>query len=128
MDFAWWWGTFYTGNIRTLAFGFTWKPGPHLRLEARTERNDVHLTEGDFTTRLFELRADFGFSPDISWANLVQYDNESGILGFQSRFRWILRPGNDLFLVYNRGWQDLEDKFVPAFDRGSVKFQYTFRL
>ena len=127
-DFAWWWGSFYTGRIRTLELGLTWKPAPQLRLEARTERNEVRLTEGDFDTELYEIRCDVGLSPDLSWANLVQYDNESGILGLQSRFRWILTPGTDLFVVYNRGWQDVPEGLVPAFDRGSVKFQYTFRL
>ncbi len=77
---------------------------------------------------MFELGADINFSPRISWANLVQFDNDSRILGVQSRFRWILKPGNDLFVVINRGWEDIDNRFRPAFDRGTVKFQYTFRL
>ena len=65
----------------------------------------------------------------MSWSNLVQYDSASRILGAQSRFRWILRPGNDLFLVVNRGWYRREGgDYLPAFDKGSVKLQYTFRL
>ena len=52
------------------------------------------------------------------------YDNESRVAGVQSRFRWILRPGNDLFLVLNRGWHDeLEGPFVPEFNHESVKLQ-----
>lgn len=103
-------------------------PSPNLRFEFRGERNDITLEEGEFYTQVFELGADFNFSPRISWANLVQYDNESRILGFQSRFRWILRPGNELFVVFNRGWEDIDNRFRPAFDRGTIKFQYTFRL
>jgi len=99
-----------------------------VRVEIRSDRNEVVLDEGEFTTQLFELRVDYSFSPDVSWSNLVQYDSASAILGFQSRFRWILEPGNDLFLIFNRGWEDLEGRFIPVFDRGSVKFQYTFRL
>jgi hypothetical protein len=114
--------------LRQLELGLTWKPDAHLRLEIRTERNDVELPEGEFQTSIYELRADTNFSPDVSWANLVQYDTDSGLLGFQSRFRWILKPGNDLFLVYNRGWLDREEELIPYFERGSVKFQYTFRL
>ena len=127
-DFAWWWGSFYTGSLRQLELGLTWKPDAHLRLEIRTERNDVELPEGEFQTSIYELRADTNFSPDVSWANLVQYDTDSGLLGFQSRFRWILKAGNDLFLVYNRGWLDREEVLIPYFERGSFKFQYTFRL
>ena len=44
--------------------------------------------------------------------------------------RWILQPGNDVFLVLNRGWDRslIEDRCEPLFDRGSVKLQYTFRF
>jgi len=31
-DFAWWWGSFYTGSLRQLELGLTWKPDAHLRL------------------------------------------------------------------------------------------------
>jgi hypothetical protein len=82
----------------------TLKPGHHLLLGLRAERADVDLKQGSFYKQLFGFQADYNFSPNVSWANLVQYDNESRILGFQTRFRWILKPGNDLFLVLNRGW------------------------
>ena len=77
---------------------------------------------------MFELGADINFSPNLSWATLVQFDNESDILGLQSRLRWILKPGNDLFVVINRGWEERDDRFRPISNRFTVKFQYTFRL
>ena len=60
----------------------------------------------------------------------MQYDSESRLLGAQSRFRWILRPGNDLFLVVNRGWEKraVDGNYIPTFDQGSAKLQYTFRF
>ena len=58
----------------------------------------------------------------------MQFDNESDILGLQSRFRWILKPGNDLFVVINRGWEELDDRFQTVSNRFNVKFQYTFRF
>jgi hypothetical protein len=41
-----------------------------------------------------------------------------------------LQPGNDLFLVLNRGWVRTldDDRFEPSFDRGSAKVQYTVRF
>jgi hypothetical protein len=60
------------------------------------ERNDISLVQGSFYTQLVTLRGDYNFTPNVSWANLLQYDNESRIAGAQSRFRWILRPGNEL--------------------------------
>ena len=47
----------------------------------------------------------------------------------QSRFRWILQPGNDLFLVLNRGWlREFDGNYSTSFNRESVKLQYTFRF
>jgi len=130
VDGALWWGGFYGGTRRQIEFGVTVKPNTHVALSLQTERNDVDLPQGTFYTQLVTARADYNFSADVSWANLVQYDNESRIAGLQSRFRWILQPGNDLFLVLNRGWiRSLDDnRFEPSFDRGSAKLQYTFRF
>jgi hypothetical protein len=108
----------------------TVKPNTHVAISAQAERNDVTLPEGRFFTEILTIRADYNFTPNISWANLTQYDNESRVAGWQSRFRWILRPGNDLFLVVNRGWfRTFDDgRFEPRFDRESAKLQYTFRF
>jgi hypothetical protein len=49
--------------------------------------------------------------------------------GISIVYRWILKPGNDLFLVVNRGWlKDFEGSFEPSFDKASAKLQYTIRL
>ena len=61
----------------------------------------------------------------------MQFDNESRKLGWQSRVRWIIRPGNDLFLVFNQGW--LQDElgglhFRSAGTKLAGKIQYTFRF
>jgi hypothetical protein len=40
-----------------------------------------------------------------------------------------LRPGNDVFLVVNRGWvKTFDDSFESSFNRTSSKLQYTFRF
>ena len=124
------WGEFYTGTRRDVELSVTFKPTHHVRTAFEVERNEVSLAEGTFTTQVFTVRADYNFSPNLSWANLVQYDTESRLLGVQSRFRWIIQPGSDLFLVLNRGWyrDPADNRFVPVFDKGSAKLQYTFRL
>jgi len=123
------WGSFYTGSRRQFALGLTLKPSTHFSFGLESERNDIRLEQGKFYTQLLSVRADFNFSPNVSWANLVQYDNESRMLGFQTRFRWILQPGSDLFVVLNRGWyRTLDRNYVSTFDRGTVKLAYTFRF
>jgi hypothetical protein len=122
-------GTFYNGTRRDFELELLLKPTHHLMLGFKTERADVELKQGKFFSQLFSAQANYNFSPNISLANLVQYDNKSRILGFQTRFRWILKPGSDLFLVLNRGWEKtLEHQYLSKFDRGTVKLQYNFRF
>ena len=82
-----------------------------------------------FYTQVLTAHADYNFTPNVSWQNLQQYDNESRVLGFQSCFRWILKPGNDLFVVINRGWvKTFDGSFDETFNRTSSKLQCTFRF
>jgi hypothetical protein len=129
IDFAYWWGGFYDGTRKQTGLGITLKPNAHLSLAMRADRNDIALVEGRFYTQVTTGRIDYNLTPNVSWQNLGQYDNETRIVSFQSRFRWILRPGNDLFLVLNRGWfRDFDGNYSTSFNRASSKLQYTFRF
>jgi len=62
----------------------------------------------------------------------VQYDTESENVGTNTRLRWTIRPGNDLFVVWNRGWQKLnltphELHLSPDSETFAVKLRWTFR-
>jgi hypothetical protein len=49
------------------------------------------------------------------------------VLPFFSRRIGLL---NDLYLVLSRGWdrRESDNRYIPSFDKGSAKLQYTFRL
>jgi hypothetical protein len=67
----------------------------------------------------------------VSLSNLIQYDSLSRNLSWQSRGRWTLQPGNDVFLVFNQGWiQEDPDRvrFRAQDSKVSAKFQYTTRF
>ena len=123
------WGGFYAGTRRDLGLGLVLKPSDHLRLAFRGERNDVSLDQGDFFVQLFSTEVGINLSPNLMWASLLQYDNESRILGCQGRFRWILKPGNDLYFVINSAWlREPDHSYLSTFDSAAVKLQYTFRF
>jgi hypothetical protein len=45
------------------------------------------------------------------------------------RYRWILRPGNDIFVVYTHNWLDDLDAGYRTIDRRAVtKAVYTWRF
>ena len=128
VDFAFRYGSFYGGTLRQYEPVLTLKPNSHLAVVVQMERDESALPQGDFVTQLYSARLDYNFSPDVTSSNLVQYDSVSRILGVQSRFRWILRPGNDLFFVFSRGWfRRYDGDYLPSFDRGSAKLQCAFR-
>ncbi len=62
--------------------------------------------------------------------NNLQYDSVSAVLGWQSRFRWILRPGSDIYFVYTHNWLDdvLQNKLVTLDNRIAAKVLYTHRF
>ena len=123
------WGDFFSGQRREFSADVTVRPRPGLRLELGGEWNRVELAEGNFSTSLFEAEVSSQFGPWISLANDVQYDSVTRELGWQARFRWILRPGNDFFLVYSHNW--LSDPFsgLDTLHRSAAtKFIYTHRF
>ena len=125
------WGTFFSGDRLEASLGMGLRPRPGVTVNLSYEFNDVALAEGNFQTKLYRLVADTQFSPFMYLVNNVQYDTVSRVLGWQSRFRWILTPGNDIFVVYTQNWLDPAD---PAFGfrtldrRGAAKAVYTKRF
>jgi len=89
------------------------------------------LPEGDFIARVLTSTLNFAISPRLSFSNLIQYDNRSRNLGWQSRMRWTIKPGNDLFISFNQGWINPESgtlRFIAQDTKIATKFQYTFRF
>ena len=128
-------GGFWSGDRTQIGVGIDIRPLAGVILSASVENNDVVLPEGAFTARLIQVSSGWDVTPLVSVTGNVQYDDESEIVGLFMRTRWILQPGNELFLVFTQNWQNLG---VGLFDRnaefltlsrgGSVKLNYTYRL
>ncbi len=95
-------GDFYGGTRSNYSASADLKPIKYLVFRAGYSLNQVRLPQGDFDTRLGYVRVQASFTPDLIWYNLVQYDNVSDDLGYQSRITWEFRPGAKLFLVVNQ--------------------------
>lgn len=123
-------GTFFSGHRREFTLNLGIRPRPGVLININNEWNRVELAEGKFSTSVLRLNANNQFSPWISVVNNLQYDSVTRILGWQSRFRWILRPGNDIYFVYAHNW--LDDRLTgrrTTLDRNaSTKIIYTHRF
>jgi len=123
-------GTFYDGTRRRTAINFNVRLRPGVIIYTTGEWNHVDLAEGSFNTRLYRIVPELQFSPWLAWVNNIQYDTQSSILGWQSRFRWILKPGNDLYIVYTHNWVDdpLQNRVYTLDRRMASKFMYTYQV
>ena len=128
------WGNYWSGKAEQYNASVTYKAPPRFIISASTNQTFARLPEGHFTARIFTSNINYAASPSLSFSNLVQFDNRSSNLGWQSRVRWTLQPGNDLFVAFNQGWvqEFTEDRSSSRFrvedTKLSAKFQYSYRF
>ncbi|MDA0205053.1 MAG: hypothetical protein O3A53_20455 [Acidobacteria bacterium] len=121
-------GSFYSGDSKQLSTEVSWR-NSSISTSAELRQYWVDLQQGSFRTRLALLRFDYSFSPLTTLSSFVQYDTESQNIGLQSRLRWIVKPGNEVFFVVNHAWQqDIFDRFAALTTDVRAKINYTFRF
>lgn len=124
------WGSFFNGYRHDFEFAFGYKINTPIFVGMEYEQNRVFLPEGSFSTEIYRINANIFFSPDISLTNFVQYDNLTEQVGWQSRFRWILKPGNEILFVWNSNiYKGLdEERFAVQESFTRLKLNYNFRF
>jgi len=128
------WGGFWNGDRTQIGGRVNFRPTPGVSLSMNLDRNDVDLPQGAFTAHVYGLDGQWNPSPWISFTNQLQYDDVSELIGLFTRMRWIVRPGNDVYLVYTHNWQNagaglFEDPWLRTLSRGaSLKLNYTYRF
>ncbi len=126
-------GSFYSGDLARWQQWISWtSPRGRLDIGLEAENNFGHLLEGNFVQRLWQTNFTFAWNPNIIFTSFIQYDTESQNLGTNTRLRWTIKPGRDLFLVWNRGWRHLytspDLSLVPDSEFLAVKLRWTFRF
>jgi hypothetical protein len=126
-------GTFYGGTLyqqqnylRYTSRQGGWQAGVTI------EQNFGRLPQGHFVQRLWQFNTTYALNSYVSLSSFLQYDTESHNVGNNMRLRWTFRPGNDLFVVWNRGWKRLilsptERDLTPDTELLAVKLRWTFR-
>ena len=122
-------GGFFDGDILTAKAKFEWLPNPHFSGVFEYEYNDVDLPAGQFETRLVRIRTDIALNADWAWITTAQYDNQSDVLGVNSRLQWIPKAGTEFYVIYNGGWID-ENRmgFETIGESATIKLSHTFRF
>jgi hypothetical protein len=126
-------GNYWSGKAEQVTTSLVYKLPPRFTIGVSTNQTFARLPEGHFIARIFTSNVSYAASPMLSLSNLVQYDNRSRNLGWQSRVRWTLQPGSDLFFAFSQGWIQEEGgrdhlRFRTQDSKVSAKFQYSFRF
>jgi hypothetical protein len=122
-------GDFYNGSRNNINASFSWIQSRFFVMSSSFDWNDISLPQGEFITRLASLTTQVAFSNTLFWVNLVQYDNVSEEIGFNTRLQWIPEAGQEGFIVLNYNMQDKDkdNMFEAQAADLSIKFKYTFR-
>jgi hypothetical protein len=126
-------GTFYDGFLTEQVNYLRWTSrGARWHLEASAEDDFARLREGAFVQRLWQFKGAYAWDPNLVLSTFVQYDTATHNVGANTRLRWTIRPGRDLFIVWNRGWQKVirdphELNLVPDSDVVAIKLRWTLR-
>ena len=121
-------GDFYNGKRNDLKMTVNYKVAVPLFIGGTYSLNHVALPEGDFKARIYQMNLNILFSPSITLYNYFQYDNASKKMGWQSRFQWILKPGNEIILAWTSGWTQPSDRWMINESALRLKLKYNIRF
>ena len=124
-------GQFYDGTSSDISASIRLRRAPHVLLTLDGQISDVSLPNARFTANTVRLRGDYAFNPRLNTTLFAQWDNQSQRASTNARVRWTVKPGSDLYVVWNSGWQTGLDRPIP-FTRPSrgglvAKYVYFFR-
>jgi hypothetical protein len=121
-------GTFYSGHRDDVSAVLNVRPQRGWLATLSGTISRIELDEGSVSTQVLRAVVNTQFSPFLSVSNNVQYDSVSSILGWQFRFRWILRPGNDIYVVWLNNWEETGGRMTTLDRSLATKVIYTYRF
>lgn len=128
----WFAGSFYNGKRDIYMGGMSWKQSEHLSFSANFQHNVISLPveNGNFTTSLVGLRVGAAATRSLFADALIQYDTDSDEIQTYVRVDWIHKPGSDLFVVFDSGYQTgvPEDPHAGRWNRRSAVVKLTYLI
>lgn len=121
-------GDFYNGKRNDIKMQVNWKIAVPFFIGGTVTQNNITLPDGKFTANIFQLNANILFSPNVTLYNYLQYDNASKNAGWQARFQWIIKPGNEIILAWTSNFNKPDDTFIMDASAVRLKLKYNIRL
>jgi len=117
-------GGYYNGDRRSVRANININIGKTLLLEPNYTRNRVSLPGRPlYTSNVLNFRVSHSFSPDFYLKGFVQYNDDRKTASFNFLWWYHYKPGSDLYVVYNQGW----DTDLPLTSREVLDQSYRVR-
>ncbi len=99
-------GYYADGNRTSLTSELGYRFQPYVSVSANLNYNNIDLPQPWYTNTFWLIgsEVDVTFTNKIFFANLFQYNEQTGNLNINSRFQWRYAPASDLFLVYTNNY------------------------
>ena len=123
-------GDFYTGERLELRPEIRWTPSRHLSTSLALGFNRFEFPDQKRITRQLTWNAEIAFNTAWSLITNLQFDNLSDDLGINTRLRYNVAAGNDIWFVVNHNMRrdDFDDRFDSDQTTAIAKIRYTFRF
>jgi hypothetical protein len=124
-------GGFFNGDRLRIRPEIEWRPNEHLNFSLQYEFNQFDFPGNQYAiTRQITFENEISFNSKMSLVTLAQYDNISEDIGINSRFRYNLAAGQDIWFVLNHNMNrdvEVDDRFRSTETLAVAKIRYTFR-
>lgn len=122
-------GELFNGDFCHIAPSIDWRPNEHLSFSLEYDYNKYDFPGQSAVTRQITFENEISFNAKLSLVTLAQYDNLSDDIGINSRLRYNLSAGQDIWFVVNHNMvrDPLENRFRSTQSLAVAKIRYTFR-
>lgn len=124
-------GGYFDGDRLSINPELEWRPNEHLAFSLEYRYSKYDFPGGQkATTRQITFENEISFNSKMSLVTLAQYDNLSEDIGINSRFRYNLSAGQDIWFVLNHNMNRdvlIDDRFRSTETLAAAKIRYTFR-
>jgi len=123
-------GGYYTGDKATFSGSLTLIPRDTLTVDLGCSRNTITLPATPvYVANTVSTRVSYSLSPTLFTKAFAQYNDDRRQASLNLLFWWIYRPGSDLYIVYNQGWDtDLAGPHWAQVKNRSIALKLTYWL
>jgi hypothetical protein len=121
-------GGYYTGKIQSFSSSIGVNFSKHFNMNTDYTYNYVKLPSTNVITNELAQFINYAFTTKLDVSIFVQWNSLEDLLSGNFRLHWIPKIGSDLYIVYNRGYNQLDKlKFgQPEISSGAAKFVWRF--